>query len=244
MTLTATWATTLRVLRQLRRDPRTLAMVFVVAPALLTLFKYIFDHEPGVFARIGAPMIGLFPLIMMFLITSIAMLRERTTGTLERLMSLPIAKLDLLIGYALAFAMLAAVQGVITGTIGFEVLGVHANGPAWAVVVLAIGNALLGMSLGLLLSAFARTEFQAVQFLPAVLIPQILLGGLLVPRDHMPRALQIVAEILPITYAYDALARVTADTFDRTLWIDVAVTAGSIVVALALGAATLRRRTP
>jgi ABC-2 type transport system permease protein len=243
MSLTTTWATTHRVLQQLRRDPRTLAMVFIVAPALLTLFKYIFDHEPAVFARIGAPMIGLFPLIMMFLITSIAMLRERTTGTLERLMSLPIAKLDLLLGYALAFALLAAVQGTITGTVGFELLGVQARGPAWAVVVLAIGNSLLGMSLGLLLSAFARTEFQAVQFLPAVLIPQILVGGLLLPRDHMPRALQIVAEALPISYAYDALARVAADTIDGTLWLDISVMTGSVALALILGAATLRRRT-
>jgi ABC-2 type transport system permease protein len=111
MSTTATFATAARVLGQLRRDRRTLAMVFLVAPALLALFKYVFENQPQTFARIGAPMIGLFPLLMMFLITSIAMLRERTSGTLERLMSLPLAKLDLLLGYALAFALLAAAQG-------------------------------------------------------------------------------------------------------------------------------------
>jgi ABC-2 type transport system permease protein len=240
---TATLATTVRVLGQLRRDRRTLAMVFLVAPALLTLFRFIFDDQPQTFGRIGAPLIGLFPLIMMFLITSIAMLRERTTGTLERLMSLPLAKLDLLLGYALAFALLAAVQGAITGAVGFGVLDVRAAGPDWAVVLLAIANALLGMAIGLLLSAFAGTEFQAVQFMPAVLFPQILLCGLFVPRARMPDALEVVSEALPVTYAYDALAMVTADDTGSWLWLDTVIVGGSIAVALMLGATTLRRRT-
>jgi ABC-2 type transport system permease protein len=243
VSVTATLATSARVLGQLRRDRRTLAMVFLVAPALLTLFKYIFDQQPLTFDRIGAPMIGLFPLIMMFLITSIAMLRERTSGTLERLMSLPLAKLDLLLGYALAFALLAALQGAITGAVGFWLLDVQADGPAWAVVLLAIANALLGMALGLFLSAFARTEFQAVQFMPAFLFPQILLAGLLVPRERMPEGLEAVSDVLPITYAYDALAKITADNTGTRLWLDIAIVAGSITLALLLGATTLRRRT-
>ena len=243
MSITNTLATSARVLAQLRRDTRTLALLFHVAPALLALFKAIFDHQPQTFIRIGAPMIGVFPLIMMFLITSIAMLRERTTGTLERLMSLPLAKLDLLLGYALAFALLAAIQGGVTGAVGFGVLDIKAAGPDWAVVLLAIVNALLGMALGLFLSAFARTEFQAVQFLPAVLFPQILLGGLLIPRPRMPHALQIVSDALPFSYAYDALARVTADNTGIWLWLDIVIVAGSITLALLLSATTLRRRT-
>jgi ABC-2 type transport system permease protein len=243
VSVTATLATSARVLGQLRRDRRTLAMVFLVAPALLTLFKYIFDQQPLTFDRIGAPMIGLFPLIMMFLITSIAMLRERTSGTLERLMSLPLAKLDLLLGYALAFALLAALQGAITGAVGFWLLDVQAAGPAWAVILLAIANAMLGMALGLLLSAFASTEFQAVQFMPAFLFPQILLAGLLIPRDHMPDALEVLSGALPITYAYDALAKITADDTGTRLWLDIAIVAGSITLSLLLGATTLRRRT-
>jgi ABC-2 type transport system permease protein len=239
---TATLATSARVLGQLRRDRRTLAMVFLVAPALLVLFKYIFDNQPQTFDRIGAPMIGLFPLIMMFLITSIAMLRERTSGTLERLMSLPLAKLDLLLGYALAFALLAAIQGAITGAVAFWALDVQVDGPAWAVVLLAIANALLGMALGLFLSAFAGTEFQAVQFMPAFLFPQILLAGLLISRARMPDALQVVSDVLPITYAYDALAKITADDTGTWLWLDVVIVGGTITLALLLGATTLRRR--
>jgi ABC-2 type transport system permease protein len=239
-----TWAVGRRVLWQIRRDPRTIALLLVVPVFLLVLLKYVFAGRPGVFRTIGVPLCGLFPFIVMFLITSIAMLRERTSGTLERLMSLPLAKLDLLLGYGLAFAVVAAVQAAVTSTVAFWWLGLETSGPVLAVGALAIANAVLGMSLGLFLSAFASTEFQAVQFMPAVLLPQILLSGLLVPREHMPHALRIVAAALPVTYAYDALARVTADRIDARLWLDVGVTLGATVLALILGAATLRRRTP
>jgi ABC-2 type transport system permease protein len=244
MSVAKTSATAVRVLSQLRHDRRTLALVLVVPPALLTLLRYIFDGSPLVFARIGPPLVGLFPLIVMFLVTSIAMLRERTTGTLERLMSLPIGKLDLLLGYGAAFALLAALQAVITGTVGFWLLGLQTKGSVVWVVLLAVANALLGVALGLFLSAFAKTEFQAVQFMPAVLLPQILLAGLFAPRDTMPRVLRIISDALPVTYAYDALQRVTVGVAGRRLALDIAVTLGSVVIALALGAATLRRRTP
>jgi ABC-2 type transport system permease protein len=237
-------ATAVRVSTQLRHDRRTLALVIVVPPALLTLLRYIFDGSPATFARIGPPLVGVFPLIVMFLVTSIAMLRERTTGTLERLMSLPIAKLDLLGGYALAFAVLAAVQAGVTSAVAFGWLGLHTAGSVVAVVLLAIANAVLGMAIGLFLSAFASTEFQAVQFMPAVLFPQLLLAGLFAPRASMPHVLRIVSDVLPVTYAYEALARVTTPRSSGRLWLDVVVVVGSIVVALALGAATLRRRTP
>jgi len=237
-------ATALRVLEQLRHDRRTLALVLVVPPALLTLLRYVFDASPATFARIGPPLVGLFPLIVMFLITSIAMLRERTSGTLERLMSLPLAKLDLLLGYGLAFALLAAVQAAVTSTVAFWWLGLHTSGSVLAVAALAIANAVLGMALGLFLSAFASTEFQAVQFMPAVLFPQVLLSGLLAPRERMPHVLQIASDALPVTYAYDALARVTSGLDGARLRLDIGVTVGAILLALMLGAATLRRRTP
>ena len=245
MTARATLATAARVLRQLRRDHRTLGLILLVPAVLLTIFKYVFDSQEGTFDRIGGPLVGLFPFISMFLVTSIAMLRERTSGTLERLMSMPLAKLDLLLGYALAFALAATCQAGITAAVGFGLLGLDSEGAIWLVVLLAVANAVLGMALGLLLSAFATSEFQAVQFMPAVVIPQILLGGLLVPRGQMAPALEWASDALPLTYAYDALARTTLrGDVDGRLWLDVAVVAGCIAVALALGAATLRRRTP
>jgi ABC-2 type transport system permease protein len=244
MSTTATLATTLRVLRQLRRDHRTLALVFLVPPLLLTLFRYVFDGQPETFDRVGGPLVGLFPFISMFLVTSIAMLRERTTGTLERLMSMPVEKLDLLLGYGLAFAAVAAVQATITSVVAFGLLGLDTAGSVVVVVLIAIANALLGMALGLFVSAFASTEFQAVQFMPAVVIPQLLLAGLLVPRERMADVLEWISAVLPLTYAYDALAQVTRDgELDAGLAADVGVVVAAIVLALALGAATLPRRT-
>jgi ABC-2 type transport system permease protein len=239
-----TGATALRVLAQLRRDPRTIALVVVVPIALVTLLNYVFEGQPEVFQRIGPPLLGLFPFITMFLVTSITMLRERITGTLERLMTMPLAKLDLLFGYAAAFALLAAVQATLVSTIAIGLLDLELARAAWLVVALAIGNAVLGMALGLFASAFARTEFQAVQFMPAVVFPQILLCGLFVEREEMARVLELVSYALPLTYAYDALARATtAEPLGAAFALDVAVTVGAALLALAAGAATLRRRT-
>jgi ABC-2 type transport system permease protein len=238
-----TFATAARVLRQLLRDHRTIALVLVVPAVLLTIFRYVFDGQEATFDRVGAPLVGIFPLVIMFLITSIAVLRERTTGTLERLMSMPLAKLDLLLGYGLAFALVAAVQATLTSLVGFGLLDLDTAGPAWLVVALAVGNALLGMALGLFLSAFASTEFQAVQFMPAFVLPQLLLCGLLAPREAMADVLEWISWALPMTYAYDALARATADDLGVELLLDAAVVAGAVVLALALGASTLRRRT-
>jgi ABC-2 type transport system permease protein len=238
-----TLATAARVLRQIRRDHRTLGLILIVPPALLTLFKYVFYGQDETFNRVGPPMVGLFPFISMFLVSSIAMLRERTSGTLERLMSMPLAKLDLLLGYGLAFALLAVVQATLTALIAFGPLGLETAGPVWLVLLLAVANAVLGMALGLFLSAFAQTEFQAVQFMPAFVLPQILLCGLLVDRESMARLLELASDVLPLTYAYDALVRATADQLDGRLLLDTVVIAGAIALALILGATTLRRRT-
>jgi ABC-2 type transport system permease protein len=239
-----TLATATRVITQLRRDPRTIALLLVIPAALLTLIKFVFEHEPGAFDRIGGPLVGLFPFITMFLVTSITMLRERTTGTLERLMTMPLAKLDILLGYGLAFGVVGTAQALITSGVAFGLLDLEVAGSTVVVILLAIGNALLGMSLGLFVSAFAQTEFQAIQFMPALVFPQLLLCGLFVARDQMAGALEAVSYALPLTYAYDALDRVTSDgSLGGRGTVDVLVTCGVILLALALGAATLRRRT-
>jgi ABC-2 type transport system permease protein len=244
MTAAATGATALRVLTQLRRDRRTVAMLLFVPALLVTLLRFVFDGQEETFDRIGGPLIGLFPFIMMFLVTSITMLRERTSGTLERLMSMPVAKLDLLSGYGLAFAIVATIQALITASVAFLLLGLDVEGSAGAVVALAIGNAVLGMSLGLFVSAFAGSEFQAVQFMPAFVFPQLLLCGLFVARDEMAGALVAVSDVLPLTYAFDALDRIASGgEFGARGWLDVAVIGGATLLALGVGALTLRRRT-
>ena len=244
MSVRVTWATAVRVLRQLKRDPRTVALMLFVPSVLMLLFKYVFDGQEATFDRVGGPLVGLFPFVIMFLITSITMLRERTTGTLERLMTLPLSKLDLLAGYGIAFALVAAVQAVLTSAVAFGLLGLDVQGSVGVVVLLAVLNALLGVSLGLLASAFAQTEFQAVQFMPAFVLPQVLLGGLFVPREQMHEVLEWISVFLPLTWALDGLQRAVAGGDAGLVARDAAIVAAVTLVALALGAATLRRRTP
>lgn len=239
-----TFATAIRVTGQLKNDPRTIAMLVVVPVVLLALVKWVYLDQDRVFQRVGVPLLGIFPLTSMFLVTSITMLRERTSGTLERLLTTPLAKMDLLTGYALAFGLIAILQAGVVSIVAFGFLGLDTEGPAVAVLALAVLNALVGMSMGLFVSAFAQSEFQAVQFMPALLMPQLLLCGLLAPRESMARALEIVSDFLPMTYAYDALSRVAAgDGASARVMADSSALIFACALALALGAATLRRRT-
>ncbi len=243
MSVRITAATTLRVLQQIRHDPRTIALLLVVPSLLLWLLYLMLGEEQ--FDVLGAPMIGMFPFISMFLVTSIAMLRERTSGTLERLMTMPLAKLDLLAGYGTAFALLAVVQALITSAVAFLLLGFDSAGAPGLIIALAILDAVLGSSLGLLASAFAATEFQAVQFMPAFILPQVLLCGLLVPRDQMADGLQAIANVLPLSFAYDALHAVSIDGDDLAgVATEVIVLVAMAGAAIGLAALTLRRRTP
>jgi ABC-2 type transport system permease protein len=239
-----TIATAARVLTQLRRDPRTVALIILVPCLLVTLLRFLFDAQPQVFDRIGGTMLGLFPFITMFIVTSITMLRERVTGTLERLMTMPLSKLDLLLGYGFAFALVAVIQATVVSLLAFGLLGLDVQGSRVAVIALAVGNAVLGMALGLFASAFARTEFQAVQFMPLIVFPQVLLSGLFVERAQMAGWLRGISDAFPLTYAYDALSRVTQGRGLGAWFVfDVVVVIGATLLALVCGAATLRRRT-
>jgi ABC-2 type transport system permease protein len=239
-----TLATAGRVLRQLRADHRTVALLLLVPCVLIGLLAWIFDSGP-LFDRIGPALLGVFPFTVMFVVTSITTLRERTTGTMERLLATPLGKGDFLGGYALAFGLVAVAQASLATAFAVGVCGLEIAGSAWAVVVVACASALVGNALGLFASAFARTEFQAVQFMPAFVLPQFLLCGLIVPRDRMPAELEAVSDFLPLSYAVDAMNAVTATTEGWTeARVDLAILAAFALGALALGALTLRRRTP
>lgn len=243
MSLSNTLATAWRILAQLRRDHRTVGLLVGVPSVLMILLRYVINN-PVAFDRFGPMLLGVFPFVVMFVITSVATLRERTTGTLERLMTTPLGKLDLLAGYALAFGLAALAQVGVVATISLTWLGLKLAGPLWALLVVAVLDALLGMALGLFASAFARTEFQAVQFMPALVLPQALLCGLVVPRGHMSGALSALSDVLPMSYAVEAMQQVTLHpTVTATLLRDTVIIAGCVVLALAGGAATLRRRT-
>ena len=243
MSARVTLATTKRVLRQLRRDHRTVALLLVVPVLLLTLLRYVYDDRPEVFDHVGGPLLALFPFTTMFLVSSVAMLRERISGTLERLLTTPLGKLDLLLGYAGAFSLAALVQAALVLALSTSVLGLDVAGGWPTLAVVAELDALLGMSLGLFCSAFARTEFQAVQFLPAIVLPQVLICGLLAPRESMVAPLRWLSDVAPLTYAVDGASRLSRTGFDGRTGLDIAVIAVCVPVFLALGAATMRRRT-
>jgi ABC-2 type transport system permease protein len=242
--LDGTTATTGRVLRQLRHDPRTIALLLVVPSLLLGLLYLLWSQLPvSPFDRVGLTMLGVFPFVVMFLVTSIAMLRERTSGTLERLLTTPLSRLDLLLGYGAAFGLAAAVQAVVTVAVSTTLYGLDVAGSLWLVVLIAVVDAVLGVALGLLASAFARSEFQAVQFMPVIVLPQFFLCGLLVPVAQMAGWLQAISHVLPLTYAVEALQEVGRSAAETgTLWRDLGIVAGAALVALALAAGTLRRR--
>ncbi len=238
-----------RVLRQLRHDHRTTAMLVVLPAVVLTLLWWMFNGRGFGFTNLGPPLLALIPFIVMFLVTSVTTLRERSSGTLERLLAMPTGKLDFLGGYAIAFGLAATVQSVVAVLLCVSALGLDVAGPVWMLTVVAVADAVLGAALGLFVSAFARTEFQAVQFMPAIVIPQILLCGLFIDRALMPGVLSAISDLLPLSYAVDAMNTVsttTSDSFggvDPSVWGDLAVIAGYALASLALGAATLRRRT-
>lgn len=243
MTGRRTLATAKRVLSQLSHDPRTMALLFVIPPVLITILKYVFQGEPRLFDNLAPMLLGIFPMVMMFLITSIATLRERSGGTLDRLMTMPIAKLDFILGYALAFSLVAFAQAAITSAVMLGLLKVTVLGGTLPTLVGAVLAALLGTSLGLFASAFARSEFQAVQFMPAFIFPQLLTCGLFAARSQMARPLQWFADVVPLTYSVDDMKQVTLHAdWTTTHTKDLVVVIGFAVAALVLGSITIRRQ--
>jgi ABC-2 type transport system permease protein len=237
-------ATARRVLTQLRHDPRTIAMMVAVPAVLMILLRYVVSNSL-VLNRVAPEYIGVFPFVIMFIVAAITTQRERATGTLERLMAMPLGKLDLLAGYGIAFGLMACVQVALVLVVSLTWLGVTVAGSAVPMAVIAVLDAVLGMACGLFASAFARTEFQAVQFMPAFVLPQALLCGLVVARAEMTPVLRWLSDVLPLSYAVDAMQRITASaSWTGAVSADVAVILAFTVAALVGGALTLRRRTP
>lgn len=243
MTLTRTFATAGRVLTQIRHDPRTIGLLVIVPSLLIGLVAWIFT-DTDTFQTIGPAMLALFPFVVMFLVTSITTLRERRTGTLERLLSMPLGRADFILGYALAFGLLAIVQTVVAVGFAVWVCGLTIEGSLWLLVAVALADAILGTTLGLFASAFARTEFQVVQFMPLLVFPQILLGGIFIPRDQLPEGLHIISDWLPLSHAIDALNAVATDSHDAAYIAgELLIIAAFAVAAIIVGSLTLQRRT-
>lgn len=244
MTPRRTFATAGRILTQVWHDPRTVVLLLVVPSLLIGLVAWIFSNA-ALFDKIGPGMIAMFPFIVMFLVTSITTLRERRTGTLERLLSMPLGKGDLILGYTLAFGLLAMFQSAIAVGFAVWVCGLDIKGSLFELFAVAVADAVLGTTIGLLASAFANTEFQVVQFMPALVFPQILLGGIFLPRDQLPDGLLQISDWLPLSHAVDALNAVAANSHDAAyIGGELLIIGAWIVGVVVLGSVTLRRRTP
>lgn len=243
MSIAKVFATARRVLEQLRHDRRTVALILLVPCILLLILRYVFNDQQLLFNRISLMILAIFPLIIMFIVTSIVTLRERRSGTLDRLMTMPLSKFDLILGYALAFTLLAVVQALLAAGVVLGLLDVPVMGSTVAILIAAIAAGFLGTTLGLFVSAFASSEFQAVQFMPAFIFPQLLVCGLFVARDQMASWLQWFADVMPLTYAVDAMKQVTLHAnWTSELTRDLVIVAGCGVAALILGAVTIRRQ--
>jgi ABC-2 type transport system permease protein len=193
----------------------------------------------------GAAAIGLIVFFLVFVVTIVSFLNERSQGTLERLMASPLRRGEIVLGYMIGFTLLALVQSVEVLVFCLAVLKVHNQGNVFLIFGIEALMAIVAVNLGIFLSMFARTEFQAVQFIPLVIVPQFLLSGILFPVSSEPKVLQWLSDVLPLTYAVSALRDVMlkgADLTWSTLDLDVGVVAGVIVLLIVAGSATLRRR--
>lgn len=241
MKITRLLSTTRRVFQQLRHDPRTLALLVLSPSLLMTILKYVYYSNPEVFHHVAGPLIGIFPMLVMFLITSVATLRERSSGTLERLMISPLTKLEFILGYAIAFGVVSLIRASVVSLYAIWVLGLKIVGSQLALIFVEILDALLGLSISLALCAFAKTEFQAIQFMPALLLPQLLLSGLLVPRASMPGILSDLSNVLPLSYAIDATRKVIVGK--GSIYLDCLAIGLSLLLILTAGSLTLKRQT-
>ncbi len=245
MSLAKTSAVALRVQTQLRRDHRSMAMVLLVPCMLLWILQITFANVPGIFDRIGPLLLGVFPFTLIFLVTSITMLRERNQGTLDRMLISPMSRFDIMVGYSVAFGALAIMQSLIAVIFAVTLLDMPVNGNIIEALMIVALVALYGIALGLTLSAFARSEFQAVQFMPLFLLPQIFLSGLLVPVQQLPTVLRWLAYVNPLKYVLALLTAVMTHgesmfALDQVRNLAVAICVP--VAILLLGAATMKRQ--
>ena len=182
---------------------------------------------------------------LVFVVTIVSFLNERSQGTLERLMASPLRRGEIVLGYMLGFTVLALIQSIEVLIFSLTVLHVHNSGNVALIFVIEALMAIGAVNLGIFLSMFARTEFQAVQFIPLVVVPQLLLSGILFPVSSEPKPLQVLSNVLPLTYAVNGLRDVMVKGADLTwgsLQVDVGVVLGFVVLVLIAGVATLRRR--
>ncbi len=230
-----------RVIHQLVRDRRTMFLIIAAPLVVMTLIGLSFP-EGTVLDNIAPPLLATVALFFSFLLTGISFLRERSQGTMERLMASPVSRLDVVVGYLLGFFVFALTQTLIVVLFTIYVLDVRYYGDLWQIFVFQIVIITAAVNLGIFISTFARNEFQMVQFIPLILFPQIFLCGIIWPVEQLPDYLQWLSTILPLTYAAEGLRNIML--LGQSLldvWFELVVLLGFTAVISILAAFTLRR---
>jgi ABC-2 type transport system permease protein len=231
-----------RVVNQIIHDRRTLALILIVPLVVMTLIGLSFPDE-SVLDYVAPAMLATLALFFSFLLTGISFLRERSQGTMERLMVAPVTRLDIVLGYLLGFFIFALVQTLIIVLFTIYVLGINFYGDLWQILVFQVVVITGAVTLGIFISTFAHNEFQMVQFIPLIIVPQMFLCGVIWPVEQMPDYLQWLSVILPLTYAVDGLRDIMLYGYNLAdVWVDLVVLLGFAVLTSVLASLTLRKK--
>ena len=242
MTIDRTLAIASRIVSQIARDHRSLALIIVAPVIVMSLVGFSFADQRHILDRIAPGLIGVFVLFFVFILTGVSFLRERAQGTLERLLTTPVGRPDILGGYLLGFLLFAGIQSLVILLYTIFALRIDYEGSLWQIFVLLVVVTVVAVNLGIFISTFARNEFQVVQFIPVILLPQIFLSGAVLPAEQFPSYFQAVGKVLPLTYAVDGLKALMlqGETLGG-IGQELAVLGGFAIGLLALAAITVRR---
>ncbi len=242
MSVDRTVAIALRIVLQITRDRRSVALIIVAPVVVMALVGFSFSGQRAVLDRVAPALIGVFGFFFTFLLTGVSFLRERAQGTLERLLTTPVGRADILVGYLLGFLVFAGIQSLVILLFTIFALQIEYQGALWQIFVLLMLLTVVSVNLGIFVSTFARNEFQVVQFIPIVLAPQIFLSGVILPVDQLPGYFQAASDVLPLTYAVDGLKEIMLRGQTLTdIGGELAVLGGFAFVLLVLAAVTVRR---
>ena len=231
-----------RIIRQIVKDRRSAALIIVAPLIVMSLVGFSLIDQKPVLNRVAPGLLGTFVMFFTFLLTGVSFLRERAQGTLERLMTTTVARGDILVGYLLGFLLFATIQAAVILTFTIVALQIEYQGNIIEIVAVLLLVVVVAVNLGIFVSTFANNEFQVVQFIPIVLLPQIFLSGVIIPTDQMPSVMEAISVVLPLTYAVEGLREIMVmDQSLADVWVDLVVLAGFGLGLLIAALATLRR---
>jgi len=198
-------AITVRISREIRRDRRSLALIIGAPIIVMLLIRFSFQDQKSVLNEVAPALIATMAMFFVFVLTGISFLRERSQGTLERLLSTAVSRSDLLIGYLAGFLIFALVQSIIILMYTLFIVDVDYAGKIWDIIAILLIVTIASVSMGIFISTFAKNELQVVQFIPLLIAPQIFLSGMILPTSQLPKYFQVVSGALPLTYVNRAL---------------------------------------